>query len=344
MNYLEFDDVLDIACEVLGQSASSMRRFAEEYGQPRLPIPELDDQPDPLLLLQLADPSIDTVEFAEARDDDRGPSREIRFVRSADEAPVAFGLDQESAGTRTWFRLIGPVLTALQRGGVLLHDEIDASLHPRLSAELLGLFHDPETNPHGAQLVFTTHDVSLLDHLNRDEVWLTEKDDDGMTQLVAPRRVWRRSRVRKSVNLERAYMQGRFGAVPEVDQSGCSPRPRARRPRPLMARRQRRRGHGLKRRTGIRSPRRTFVILCEGTVTEPHYLDALKRLPEVHEIASVKIEVDKCRSGAVPLTLVEAAIEVKNGNDEIDEVWCLFDVEAPQPHPNLAQALNRRER
>lgn len=199
------------------QSASSMRRFAEEYGHPRLPMPDLDDQPDPLLLLQLADPSIETVEFAEARDDDRNPSREIRFVRSADDAPVAFGLDQESAGTRTWFRLIGPVLTALQRGGILLHDEIDASLHPRLSAELLGLFHDPETNPHGAQLVFTTHDVSLLDHLNRDEVWLTEKDDSGMTQLVALAE-YGGERVRKSVNLERAYMQGRFGAVPEVDQ------------------------------------------------------------------------------------------------------------------------------
>lgn len=108
-----------------------------------------------------------------------------------------------------------------------------------------------------------------------------------------------------------------------------------------MARRQRRHVHGLSRRTGTRPPRRTFVILCEGTVTEPHYLDALKRLPEVHKVASVKIEVDKDRSGAVPLTLVEAAIEVKKGNDEIDEVWCLFDVEAPQPHPNLAQALAR---
>lgn len=108
-----------------------------------------------------------------------------------------------------------------------------------------------------------------------------------------------------------------------------------------MARRQRRHGHGLSRRAATRSPRRTFVILCEGTVTEPQYLDALKRLREVREVASVKIEVDKDRSGAVPLTLVEAAVEVKRGNDEIDEVWCLFDVEAPEPHPNLAQALAR---
>jgi AAA15 family ATPase/GTPase len=80
-----------------------------------------------------------------------------------------------------WFTLIGPVLAALRRGQVLLFDEIDASLHPKLSARLLELFQDPVTNPSGAQLLFTTHDTSLLNHLNRDEVWLTEKGSDGAT-------------------------------------------------------------------------------------------------------------------------------------------------------------------
>ena len=108
-----------------------------------------------------------------------------------------------------------------------------------------------------------------------------------------------------------------------------------------MARRRRGHGHGLRRRTGTRSRRRTFVVLCEGTVTEPGYLDALKRLREVRDVASVRIEVDRDRSGAVPLTLVEAAIELKKRNDEIDEIWCLFDVEAPKPHPNLKRALDR---
>src|SRR5690606_6888698 len=88
-------------------------------------------------------------------------------------------------GTRTWFRLIGPVLRVLRTGQTLLFDEIDASLHPRLSARLLELFQDPETNPRGAQLIFTTHDTSLLNHLNRDEVWLTEKAPGGYTELTA---------------------------------------------------------------------------------------------------------------------------------------------------------------
>ena len=99
----------------------------------------------------------------------------------------------------------------------LLFDEIGASLHPRLSSQLIELFQDPKTNPHNAQLVFTTHDTSLLNVLNRDEVWLTEKGSDGDSRLTALAE-YGTARVRKSVNLERAYLQGRFGAVPEVDQ------------------------------------------------------------------------------------------------------------------------------
>jgi uncharacterized protein len=75
------------------------------------------------------------------------------------------------------------------------------SLHPTLSMQLIRLFHDPATNPAGAQLVFTSHDTSLLNHLNRDEVWLTEKTEGGATRLgalaeFAGERV-RRSRISK---------------------------------------------------------------------------------------------------------------------------------------------------
>ena len=169
-------------------------------------------------LLRFADPGIDDYEIAEeASRYSEGPSRRrLRLVHRHDE-PVAFDLDEESAGTRTWFNLLGPVLAALRDGRILVFDEIDASLHPRLSVRLIEIFQDPETNPHGAQLVFTSHDTSLLNALNRDEVWLTEKDSGGATGLVALAE-FRGERVRKSLNLERAYLQGRFGAVPEVDQ------------------------------------------------------------------------------------------------------------------------------
>lgn len=180
----------------------------------------LDGRESALALLRFADLGIDDVQFVEDEDETRlsgQPRRRLRLIHTAGGQEVPFEIAEESAGTQTWFTLIGPALTALRRGQVLLFDEIDASLHPKLSARLLELFQDPQTNPHGAQLIFTTHDTSLLNYLNRDEVWLTEKGTDGATTLTALAE-YGGDKVRRSLNLERAYLQGRFGAVPELDQ------------------------------------------------------------------------------------------------------------------------------
>ncbi len=186
-------------------------------------------QPSPresaLALLRFADLGIDDVQIVDDDIDEsqatpqarREPRRQLRFIHRVLGQELPFDLEEESAGTQTWSALIGPTLNALRSGRILLFDEIDASLHPRLSARLLELFQDPETNPYGAQLIFTTHDTSLLNHLNRDEVWLTEKSESGATTLTALAE-YGGDKVRRSLNLERAYLQGRFGAVPELDQ------------------------------------------------------------------------------------------------------------------------------
>ncbi len=176
-----------------------------------------------LALLRLADLGIENVlvdrQEVSLPDSSETHSRiRVRLVHCAAEERIPFDLAAESEGTRTWFRLIGPVLSALRYGSLLLFDELDASLHPTLSAQLIRLFHDPATNPSGAQLVFTSHDTSLLNHLNRDEVWLTEKRPDGSTRLGALAE-FAGERVRKSQNLENAYLHGRFGALPQVDQA-----------------------------------------------------------------------------------------------------------------------------
>ena len=172
-----------------------------------------------LELLRVADPAIDDVAIAEEESRRLGaPRRHLGLVHRGEGEPVILDLDDASAGTRTWLRLIGQALAAFQYGRVLLLDEIDASLHPRLSARLIEIFQDPHTNTRGAQLVFTSHDTSLLNCLNRDEVWLTEKTPDAGTSLVGLAE-FGGERVRRSLNLERAYLQGRFGAVPEVDQA-----------------------------------------------------------------------------------------------------------------------------
>lgn len=194
-----FDYSADDAVEDVGPALSKDRELA-------------------ISMLRLADLGIDDVDVLDIEGARGvGVRKSLQLVHRAGEHRSSFHMSEESDGTRVWFSLIGPVLGVLRTGGVLLLDEIDASLHPLLSAHLLTLFQDPETNPRNAQLIFTTHDTSLLNHLNRDEVWLTEKGEDGSTSLTALAE-YGGDKVRRSTNLERAYLQGRFGAVPQVDQ------------------------------------------------------------------------------------------------------------------------------
>ncbi|CRK59915.1 hypothetical protein [Alloactinosynnema sp. L-07] len=132
---------------------------------------------------------------------------------------VEIDFADESDGTQIWLSVAAFVLLSVITGRVLLIDEVDSSLHPKLSATIIQMFRDPEINATGAQLIFTSHDVSLLGNLladgllGRDEVWFTEKGASGDTSLIPLSDF----KSRKGENFERAYLQGRYGAVPYVD-------------------------------------------------------------------------------------------------------------------------------
>ena len=118
----------------------------------------------------------------------------------------------QSKGTRTLITLLIPALEALAAGSVLVVDELDTSLHPGLARAFVSLFSKPESNPHGAQLVFSTHDVTLLNSglLRRDEIWMADKDRQGASRFVPLSDFKLRSRD----DIERAYRNGRVGGVP----------------------------------------------------------------------------------------------------------------------------------
>ena len=128
----------------------------------------------------------------------------------------------ESSGTQTWLRLSQLATSSLRQGSLLAIDDLGCDLHPLLTAQLVGLFQDRETNPRGAQLIFTGHDVNLLgrhvEHrLRRDQVWLTDKDPGGATRLYP---LTEYGRVRDGIDdVEGRYLQGRYGAVPFFDRS-----------------------------------------------------------------------------------------------------------------------------
>jgi hypothetical protein len=134
--------------------------------------------------------------------------------KSQIEEGVQFSTENESDGTVAFFGLLGPVVRALEAGGTVCIDELDASLHPLLAIEVVRLFNNPKRNPRGAQLIFTTHDTNLLDSslLRRDQIWFTEKDSAGSTHLYPLSDF----KPRKNENLGRGYLQGRYGAVPFV--------------------------------------------------------------------------------------------------------------------------------
>ena len=139
-----------------------------------------------------------------------------QFVHKTEHGSASFELHEESQGTQRLYALAAPVLDVLKNGRLLIVDELDSSLHPLLVRRLLNMFHQPELNPHGAQLLFTTHDTSLLDRtvFRRDQIWFTEKDRDQATRLYplsdfSPR---------ETEAWEKGYLIGRYGAVPFFDE------------------------------------------------------------------------------------------------------------------------------
>jgi len=139
----------------------------------------------------------------------------IRFLHQAENGdPVSFDISEESDGTQKLFAFAGPLLDVLAQGRVIFVDELDTSLHPLMVRFLIDLIQNQATNKHNAQLIFTTHDTSVLDStiFRRDQIWFVEKDRENASKLYplsdfSPR---------KGEALENSYLKGRYGALPFI--------------------------------------------------------------------------------------------------------------------------------
>ncbi len=136
--------------------------------------------------------------------------------RSGDGIVRYLDFSSESLGTRHLFSILLPMLKALRDGNILIIDEITTSLHTLLSRRLVSMFQDPSVNLNGAQLIFSTHDTNLLapGFLRRDEIWFAEKGADGATSIFPLTDI----KTKNTDNIERGYIQGRFGGVPYLSQ------------------------------------------------------------------------------------------------------------------------------
>lgn len=156
-------------------------------------------------------------------DDEALRAGEVRLLHRSGEHATSLDFAHESLGTRSWFALLGLLVDAFQQeGATVLVDELDAGLHPALVAEVIWMFEDTEVNARGAQLVFTAYDASLLRSLpggerilDRDMVWMSEKDHQGATRLYPLSSL--RPPPRPKENLERGWLLGRYGGAPRLE-------------------------------------------------------------------------------------------------------------------------------
>jgi uncharacterized protein len=206
-----------------------------------------DEAMRPLLVefIRRADVGIEDLLVSEAPDDEavkggvedlqRKPMKSKRYKITTVHQKFRNGLkegfanldftNEESEGTKKFFRIAGPLLDCLMNGYVVGIDELDAKLHPLLTKAAVRLFNSTDSNKKNAQLIFTTHDTNLLHfgHLRRDQIWFTEKTQQAATDLysLAEIKLPEGGKVRNDAALEKNYIQGRYGAIPFLGDLGA---------------------------------------------------------------------------------------------------------------------------
>ncbi|MFH1798594.1 MAG: ATP-binding protein [Candidatus Omnitrophota bacterium] len=123
--------------------------------------------------------------------------------------PFAF----ESSGTKNMFVLLHFLLPAIELGGIAIIDELEIDLHPHTLPRIIELFGNPATNPKNTQLIFTTHSLEILSHLEKEQVILVEKNKECKSEMY---RLDELKGIRRDDNIYAKYMAGAYGAVPNI--------------------------------------------------------------------------------------------------------------------------------
>lgn len=134
--------------------------------------------------------------------------------KNGDGDAVELTLEEESDGTQAIFGMAGPIIDVLENGETILIDELSNSLHPLALKGLVGFFHDPKYNTKGAQLIFTSHETSIISKsfMHKDQIWFVDRPEGLQTRLTPLSDF----RVRELEAFQRAYLGGKFGAIPNV--------------------------------------------------------------------------------------------------------------------------------
>lgn len=145
-------------------------------------------------------------------------NEDFLLTRKVNDVDYSLSLSKESAGTRKLFGSLPILMIALQTGRLAIIDELDAKLHPKLLRYIISLFTDPKINKFGAQLLFTSHDMSTMSNevFRRDEIWFAALDDEHSSELYSLYEIRKEDgkRVNATASYNKQYLEGRYGADP----------------------------------------------------------------------------------------------------------------------------------
>jgi uncharacterized protein len=169
-------------------------------------------KPRVLEILKTFDVGIEDFEIRRTKDASDGDDFEIWITHRTNKGKTKWLLEEESLGTRKLFALATKLFWTFDKGVLMIIDELGASTHPNINREIIKLFQNRKINKNGAQLIFTSHDSSLLSKgvLRRDQIWYTQKLEDGSTDLYPLSDFG----IRNDLAIDKAYLDGRFKAVP----------------------------------------------------------------------------------------------------------------------------------
>ena len=189
------------------------------YGNPmqelRMAVSKSEDVKK-LMLQMIQEMDLDIVDFrVEEKENDR---IEVFTKHIIDEYEAELNLFDESSGTKKLFGLLPFIAKSLLKGTTLVIDELDAKIHPVLLKYLIMTFSDMEKNKKGAQLIFTSHDLSTMNSevFRRDEIWFVAKGNRQNSKLysLVEFKNKKGESVRKDAKFDKQYLEGKYGADP----------------------------------------------------------------------------------------------------------------------------------
>ena len=145
-------------------------------------------------------------------------SNEFYLQRTLHDTLYELPFSSESDGTRKLFAALPVILMALKEGRLVIVDELDAKLHPKLLRYVIRLFTNPEINKNGAQLLFTSHDMSTMKNsiFRRDEIWFAALDSENSSEVYSLSELRKENNdpINNTAAYDKQYLEGRYGADP----------------------------------------------------------------------------------------------------------------------------------